>query len=394
MKKLISSFIVLLLFVGFSVRSHAVEGDLFVQVDLNGLDPDGCSIMQITPAGVISEFISNAQILAATGETTADCDDTGLAVGLDGTVFFNEDESDDILMATNPGGVLSVFVTEAAIIAAAGGSGDIDNGMAISPVNGNLYVADEGADSILMVNVGGFNPGLVTLIITEADFEALLPPGDSPDLEGGIAIDFAGNIYISDDANDLIYKYEAATDTLSILSTAVQIAAATGTFDIDLDVGVVFGGDLFVLDDGGCDCLLRVNPNNGNASAFITEANIISATGGDFADVEGGLAIDENQNLYIGDDGDLDGDEDRPNIVQATQLIQTSLFASATDIRDFYNVAEPGGDPRLEGSMAIEGIFDFPPLQVPTLSEWGMIATALGLGIIGFIVARRRMVNA
>jgi len=120
MKKLLSGLMVLALAMFFSVSSQAVEGDLFIQVNLDGLDPEGCSIMQVTPGGVISQFISNAQILAVTGNTEADCDDTGLAIGLDGTVFFNEDTSSNIFMATNPGGVLSIFVTEAELDAVTG----------------------------------------------------------------------------------------------------------------------------------------------------------------------------------------------------------------------------------------------------------------------------------
>lgn len=240
MKKLLSGLMVLVLAMFFSVSSQAVEGDLFVQVELSGLATEGCSIMQVTPAGVISQFISNAQILAVTSNTGADCDDTGLAIGLDGTVFFNEDISDDIFMATNPGGVLSIFVTEAELDAVTDVDTDIDNGMAIGPHDGNLYVADQESGSILMINVGGINNGLVTQIITEAEFKALVP-GATISLEGGIALDCLGNIYITNDADgsgaDVIFKYTAATGDLSILSTEAQIEAATGPSNIDLDVG-------------------------------------------------------------------------------------------------------------------------------------------------------------
>jgi len=53
-------------------------------------------------------------------------------------------------------------------------------------------------------------------------------------------------------------------------------------------------------------------------------------------------------------------------------------------------VVEPGGDPTLKGSMAIEGVdVCFIP-QIPTLSEWELIAMAGVLGIVGFMVMRRR----
>jgi len=359
MKKLLSGLMVLVLAMFFSVSSQAVEGDLFVQVDCSGLSPEGCSIMQVTPAGVISQFVSFAQILAATGETSADCDDTGLAVAENGDVYFSEDTSDSILMVT-AAGVVSVFVTEAALDAAAGQSVNLDNGMAIGPHDGNLYVADENSDSILRIIIGGPSNGVITQIITEADFVALLPAGSDVDLEGGIAVDFEGSIYISDDVNDIIFKWDETLGVLRILSTEGQIMKAAGP-GADLDVGVVFGGDLFVLDDGACDCVLRINSVTGDASVLVSEASIIAATGGDFADVEGGLAIDMDQNLYIGDDGNLGVDTDRPNIVLGTQAGTASLFVSTTDIRGLYDVVEPDCDPRLRGSMSIEGMFDFPP---------------------------------
>ena len=34
--------------------------------------------------------------------------------------------------------------------------------------------------------------------------------------------------------------------------------------------------------------------------------------------------------------------------------------------------------------------FGLAPRNVPTMSEWGMIATVAGLGIIGFMAIRRR----
>jgi len=398
MKKLLSGLMVLVLAIFLSVSSQAVEGDLYVQVDCPGLSPDGCSIMQVTPGGGISQFVSFAQILAATGKVEADCTNTGLAVAENGDVYFSEDTSDSILMVT-AAGVVSVFVTEAALDAAAGEPVDLDNGMAIGPHDGNLYVADDNSDSILRVIIGGPGNGLVTQIITEAQFEALLPPGaPSPDLKGGIAVDFEGSIYISDDNNDLIYKWDETlgTGVLRILSTEAQIIRATGS-DPDLDVGVVFGGDLFVLDDGACDCLLRIHPVTGDATVLVSEASIIAATGNDFADVEGGLAIDMDQNLCIGDNGGLGADEGRPSIVLGTQAGTASLSVSTTDIRGLYDVVEPDCDPRLEGSMSIHGMFDFPPssqVLIPTLSEWGLIAMAAILGIVGFIVARRRMVKA
>ncbi len=45
-------------------------------------------------------------------------------------------------------------------------------------------------------------------------------------------------------------------------------------------------------------------------------------------------------------------------------------------------------------SNLVEKIWVVPPSNVPTLSEWGLIAMAVILGIVGFMVVRRRKADA
>jgi IPTL-CTERM motif len=51
------------------------------------------------------------------------------------------------------------------------------------------------------------------------------------------------------------------------------------------------------------------------------------------------------------------------------------------------------GDTDIE-SNTVETTWVLPPRRVPTLSEWGLIAMAGVLGIVGFMVMRRRKVIA
>jgi len=104
--------------------------------------------MKSKPDGTISEFVSNSQILSTTGLTSADCDDAGLAVGLNGRVYFSEDVSHNILVAT-PNGRVSTFVTDTVVNMLFPLTVDWDRGMAINPVTGTLAAADEDNEAII-----------------------------------------------------------------------------------------------------------------------------------------------------------------------------------------------------------------------------------------------------
>lgn len=394
MKKLMSGLVVLVLLVGFSV--HASErDDLFIQVDLDG-GPDGeCSIMKVKPDGTISEFVSNSQILLTTGLSEADCDDTGLAVAQDGKVYFSEDESDNILVADVRGGVRT-FVTDTVVNMLVPMSVDWDNGMDVNPVSGTLVAADEDNEVIFEfptdVPTPINNPALITILADEADFLALV---DTVNLQGGIAIDGQENIYIANDdsgtdVDNVIFKLTPQGD-LSILCTQDQLAVATGSNNIDLEVGMAFDGSLFVGDEGNCDCVLKINPVTCSPQVLITEDQITALTGNDGADLEGGVCIDTNMNLFLGDEGD---NPEESNIIKVpvSNPASASLFVTQAEIDDLYEPISPGGNPQLEGSCDVKQVDT--PVEIPTLSEWGLIAMALALGIVGFVVMRKRTAKA
>ncbi len=402
MKKIIGGFLILFLFAGYSANASEA-GDLLIQVDLDTNFTEGCSILKAKPDGTISEFLSGADIIQGTGSSTCDFDDTGIAAGLNGLIYFSEDTSDDILFVDARGQVRTL-VTDTFLesLPSFPETIDWDNGMAINPVTGTLVAADEDNEVIVEfptdVPTPIQNPDHVNILADEADFGALIPIEDV-DLEGGIAIDQQQNIYITNDGgnsnNDAIFKLTSQGD-LSLLCTYAQLNAVPGIGpEVNLDVGVAFDGSLYVGDDGDCDCILEINPVTCNPQILITENEIELVTGNTSADPEGGLCIDSNMNLFLGDDGSRPGDADRPSIVKVPtgNPSNASLFVSPEEVRDFYEVIAPGGDPRFEGSCGVK-LVDSPEFQVPTLSEWGLITMAAVLGLVGLMVARRRTVKA
>lgn len=378
----------LLLSVMTKSGAYAAPGDLFVQVDDDN-EPSRASILHITPAGVLSEWVSNAAILAATGESSADFSDTGMAVAGDGTIYFSEDVSHDILMVS-PAGVVSVFVDSTVIDAVVGTSNDIDNGLILGQ-DGNLYAADEDADCIFRVTLPG---GAVSIVVTEAQILAATGESDV-ELEGGIARDTSGNFYIADDESDSIVKVTSG-GVASVLTSDTDITAVTGNGEPDLDVAVALDGDLFVLDDGGGDddAVLRINTTSG-AVSLVAQAPAIQAVTGipgssdDAVDLEGGMAINSSGVLFIGDDGADENENDYANIVRVTQAGSVTLFVSNAQLTSFYAplYSNPPFDPRLLGSMAFQATA---AASIPTLSEWGMIIFSLLLGSFAVLYMRKQ----
>ena len=386
MKKIISGLSVLLFAVIFSTSANAAPGDLFVQIDLEDGpgDTTQCSILKIAPNGTFTEFVSFTDIIALTGDDNCEMDDEAIAVADNGDVYFSEDESDSIIMAT-PAGALSTFVSEAQITAVTGsGNADIDNGMVIGP-DGDLYFADANSDSILKATIPG---GVVSLVLSEAQIIAVTGNTEA-NLNGGIAFDCSGNLYISDDANNEESDQKSIlvlspAGFLSVFVSEQEIVAATGFDNIDLDSGMTFFDSLFVNDDGNCDCVLRITLG-GAVSVFVSEDQITAVTGNDDADVDGGNAVNQMREVFIGDDGSLPDDS---NVLMSNPNGSSlSIVVSNQQLEDFYPAF---GNPRLQGNMAFEGVEACQISQIPTLSEWGLIAMAGVLGIIGLLAVRRR----
>jgi|GEM_PF-1657727 len=376
-----------LVFSGF-VPVLAEPGDLYVQINLVGATT-GCSILRVEPDGTLTEWVSNAQILAATGEADADCDDTGLAVALDGTLYFSEDTSDALLRVT-PAGVVSVLASEATLAAATGdSSSDIDSGLILGS-DGNLYAADDACDCVVRVTLPG---GAVSVVVTEATIEAAT--GGGADLEGGLGRDGAGTLYITEDDTDQVVAVTAG-GVASVLTTEADILAATGNTFADLDVGAELDGRFFVLDDTDSEVasVLAIDRATGLVSLVAQAPAIAAATGNthpmpSFAvDLEGGIATEPGGDLFIGDNG-LDflgpGDIPRANIVRVSRAGAVSVFVTDSAIQSFYTALYTGFLARLEGSMDFQPRPEPAVTEIPTLGDWGqgvLILLLVGMGVL------------
>ncbi len=134
-------------------------------------------------------------------------------------------------------------------------------------------------------------------------------PATSASLYGptGCVLDAAGNLYISDDANNVIRKITASTGVITTVAgngylagTSFGGASGDGGPAIFAELNHPWGlamdaaGDLFIADKGND----RVREVNGSTGIMTTVASFDSGT------EPQGLALDASGNLYIAEGGD------------------------------------------------------------------------------------------
>lgn len=403
MARFLSSAIVLFLMIG-PVQAQ----DIYVQVEIEG-NIEGCSILLVESDGSLIEWASNADIQAATGETECDPDDTGLAVSADGTVYFTEDTSHDVLQIA-PDGTISVLVDSATLDALIGTSADADNGLAVAP-DGNIYVADEDCNCVIQITPAG----AASVFVTEAAILAATGKPDA-DLQGGLTFNDDGTMYFvdqgtflprageDDDADDRGNSGEdndrviavSPGGMVSVLTTEVQILGILppGPTDTDLDVDIAFSNDtLYVLNDGD-SALIAINPTTGTPSLVADGPTVVAGIGidntdGEF-DPEGGLGFDpSNGTLLIGTDGtDNTDDEDKAIIARVSRAGGVSVAVSDEQVTSFYEgLYGPNNDFRFRGGLDVFG-GELPEARgVPTLSPLAM--TLLALMVLGIAAVTR-----
>jgi Dockerin type I domain/NHL repeat len=274
---------------------------------------DGGTIRTITPAGVVTTLAGTAPVAASadgSGSAARFSIPYGVAVDGSGNVYVGDTNNETIRTIT-PAGVVTTLAGTAPVAASADGTGSAarfyyPSGVAVDG-SGNVYVADEGNNTIRKITPAGV---VTTLAGTAGSSGSADGTGSAARFyyPSGVAVDGSGNVYVADELNHTIRTITPAGVVTTLAGTALSYGSADGTgsaarFRYPSGVAVDGSGNVYVADEGN-STIRKITP----AGVVTTLAG--TAGSGGSADGTGsaarfsnpwGVAVDGSGNVYVAD---------------------------------------------------------------------------------------------
>ena len=232
-------------------------------------DTANFTVRKITPAGVVSTLAGSAGSSGSTdaaGSAARFAAPQGIAVDAAGTVYV-ADASNFTIRSISPAGVVSTFAGSAGSPGSADGTGaaaQFFNPTSVAvDAAGNVYVTDFSNHTIRKIAPAGI---VTTLAGSVGNLGSSDGTGSAARFSNprGVAVDAAGNVYVADYNNNTIRKITPAGVVTTMAGTASIPGSVDGTgsaarFRFPRDVAVDAGGNVFVADTDN-DSIRKITP--------------------------------------------------------------------------------------------------------------------------------------
>ena len=277
-------------------------------------DTANSTIRVMTSAGVVTTLAGSPSDGSANGATSSTRFYNPRSVAVD-TAFniYVADTQNSVIRKITPLGVASVLAGTPGVSGSADGLGanalfSAPQGVAVDSA-GNIYVADTGNHTIRKITSGGTVATLAGLAGLSGNADGT---GTSAHFYGpqGVAVDSAGNVYVSDTWNHTIRKITSG----GVSSTLAGLAGTCGTFDgtnsgarfnCPTGVAVDSSGNIYVADYNN-DTIREVTPA-GVVTTLVGWAGIWGSADGSNGNAlfykPAGISVDGSGHLYVVDSG-------------------------------------------------------------------------------------------
>jgi len=275
-------------------------GNIFVADYGNNL------IRKIAPGGIVTTFAGsgNAGYIDGTGTLASFTQPTGIAIDASGNLFI-ADAGDNLIREISPAAAVTTIAgsDSTGSVNAAGTASSFFDPMGVAvDAHDNIYVADAGNNMIRLISQGGNVTTFAGTLNTGTS--TVLSPFNNPT---GVAVDAGGNVFVANFLYSTIMKISpggvvstyAGIDTLK---GSANGPAASATFYYPNSVAVDAAGNVYVSD--GVNNLIRKISPDGTVSTLAGSglAGSVDGTGTAASfNYPAGLTVDAGGNVYVAD---------------------------------------------------------------------------------------------